>query len=108
MTKTTQEQEQEQKQKQKQVIEAFDALITFSYAYEWQKSKNDEIEKLIKLRDEVSSFIKKKDPLSFMTPREEHKSDVIRTLNGLQVTRNGECPKELELTDFWINKPETF
>lgn len=100
MAKTTPE--------QKQVIDAFDALITFSYAYEWQKSKNDEIDKLIELGDEVSSFIKENDPLFFMTSKEEYKSDIIKTLNGLQATEGHECPKELELTDFWINKPEIF
>ena len=39
------------------VIDIFDEIITFSYAYEWQKLKNDSINKLHELRDSIASYI---------------------------------------------------
>jgi hypothetical protein len=88
-----------------QVIDAFDAIITFSYAYEWQKLQNNEVDKLFELRDLISSHIENEAPYIFIMPK-ERESAVIQILNKLkQAAKDDSCPKAVDFDDVWLNKP---
>lgn len=66
----------------KRIIDIFDQMITFSYAYEWQKLQNNAINELFKLRDKISSHVEREPLYLFMTP-EDKKSSVFGILNKL-------------------------
>ena len=89
------------------VIDIFDEIITFSYAYEWQKLKNDSIDKLHELRDSIASYIENISTqdffLSFATPLEIEVTifRILDTLNCAII--NDTCPETIEFDDAWLN-----
>jgi hypothetical protein len=89
------------------VIDIFDEIITFSYAYEWQKLKNDSIYKLHELRDSIASYIENISTqdffLSFATPLEIEVT-IFRILDTLYCAIiNDTCPETIEFGDVWLN-----
>jgi len=88
------------------IIDIFDQIITFSYAYEWQKLQNNAIDELFKLRDGISSHVERESLYLFMSPTEK-KDSVISILNKLSdAVQNDSCPKVIDFEDVWLNKPE--
>ncbi len=96
-----------QGQEQKYVIDIFDRIITFSYAYEWQKSNGDGIDRLTELFDAVAAHIKNEG--SDLISNEGIDEAVQRTLSMLsEVVDNGCCPEPVDFDDVWLNKPKKF
>jgi len=98
MAKTTPERES--------IIDAFDAIITFSYAYEWQKLQNNGIDELSYLADQIISEVAKEAIPLFMRKGEKFAA-IFSILNKLQEAVVADsCPKAIKLGDFWLNKPK--
>jgi hypothetical protein len=98
MSKTTPEHER--------IIDIFDAAITFSYAYEWQKQKSNGINKLIELQENIFLYLQANAIPLFMTSS-ERAAACISILNMLyQAVRENIFPKEIDFEDFWLNKPK--
>ncbi len=90
------------------IIDAFDAVITFSYAYEWQKLHNNGIDELSDLADQIIAEVEKEYPPLLTSPEERFDviCSILNRLNAAVVADS--CPKAIEPGDFWINVPDSF
>ena len=93
------------------IIDIFDEIITFSYAYEWQKLQNDSIDKLHELEELTSIFIddspKSFNSLPLFSKPEEKKGQIIYVLDKLnQAINNNISPQYTNFGDDWLNLNE--
>ena len=89
------------------IIDIFDRINTFSYAYEWQKLQNNAIDEIFKLRDLIASHIENKVQSDLFNNPDAKEAAVIFILNELQrAVLDDSCPKAMVFGDVWLNKPE--
>ncbi|ASF45233.1 hypothetical protein [Methylovulum psychrotolerans] len=89
------------------LVDDFDAIITFSYAYEWQQLQNNKIDELMDLGDKVRELVFTEARLLFIGI-EDKIIAIASILNKLQeAVALGSCPEAIKWGDFWLNMPKS-